>query len=199
MPQTQYCTVNDVKAELGTPNATDDVLISAYIDRACAALERELGLSFAATTLTARVYRPGAAVWLRPGVLRVRLGLPHITTVTALSYRTDSPLNSWLEVDATALDVATEDHIWWVDAYTASACTTGPVWAKVTGTAGYSAGAYPPDLVQLATGWAAYLYRSKDAPLEKTANPMLGTVTIPQAFPVKLVPMLARWRNCEVA
>ena len=73
----------------------------------------------------------------------------------------------------------------------------GPLWAQVSYTAGWAGtdeDPYPADLVEVVIWWASWLYRSKDAPSEKTANQMTGTVIIPGAMPPRLRQAVERWK-----
>lgn len=208
MAQARYCTLADVKAELNIPETETqtDALIERYIDRACASLERELRLSWALTTLTDRIYQGRDLVRLTDGRLKVRIGIAPILTVTALATRIGYPTASWSDT-LTYLDLETADDQWWVTIYNGGwSCSPWslptPLAVRVTGTAGHAGtdlDPYPLDVVQMAVVWTVYLYRTKDAPFEKTANTALGTMTIPGSFPKKLEPMLARWREYAVA
>jgi len=58
---------------------------------------------------------------------------------------------------------------------------------------------FPTEITNIATRLAAWRFKQRDGIFETTANPALGTVSIPAAVPVDIAQDLARWMRRSIA
>ena len=195
-PLPVYCARQDVLDE-NQITGDEDAMVDRLIDRACRQFERAMGWSFYQQIKTDQVRRGADVICGRDGLLLVRLPTPHLTEVTALAYRAGMPTAGWTSVQLNNLDWDPDSLSATLQAYLPAGLGTDRLWAQVSYTAGWAGDdddPFPSDLQELIVWWAGWLWRSKDAPFEKTANNLTGTVTIPTAMPSRLKAMLPAWK-----
>src|SRR4051812_17648834 len=101
---TALCSLADLKAELVQTEAVDDTLLTRLIGVAQNGIELVTGRTYPQVTATNQVIRSPDVIWGLNGVLRVRLGPPRITAVSALAYKQGPPAAAWTSVDLATLD-----------------------------------------------------------------------------------------------
>jgi hypothetical protein len=194
-----YCELEPVKSELQNSENLDDDELVRFSGIASRNLEAVTGWdSFLKRTATNEVRRHGDVILGVDGHLLVRLAVPRVTAVSALAYRMNSPAAAWTAVALSLVDYdPTALRSGLVEAYLSPGCIPRALWAQVSYTAGWAGDAgdpYPSDLQEIAVWWTCWLWRSKDAPFERTANSITGTVTIPSSMPARLKLAVERWK-----
>ncbi len=181
-----YCTVTELKSYLNITNTGDDALLATLIARAQALIDRHTGRVFEATSDTTQYMDAdsdvdGVLLWLPDDLCAITtVTNGDATTVTTTDYVTQ-PRNS---TPYYALKLKASSEISWTwDTTPENAISILGRWA-------YSLTA-PADIVQACIRWAAYLYRQRDANVfDVTADPAMGTITVPQGIPRDVEQML---------
>lgn len=183
----------------GTP---DDQILSDVIHRAEAGFDQATGTGYDQQTYSqvasfqTFVDRNG---WLH---LFARERGP-VTAVTAVRTRDLSSGGSWTAQAIVADDMllppyeTTYPHpeSWHVRILTSPAIApraTGQIVAQWSYTGGYQT--IPQSLKNIIARWSWYLYKLREAPVEKVVNMPLGTLTVPLKIPPDIADEVMRWR-----
>lgn len=181
---TTYCSLDELKAYLGTRLDTDDTEIQARITEASAAIDVYCQRVFVGAAAT-RAYDAVQAVDGR--TLLLDEDLLSVTTITnGDGTALDSGDYVLLPANVTpkyAVRLKASSGVSWT-------YTTDPEDAiSVNGTWGY-ANTQPDTVRHACIRLAAWYYRQKDAPFETTGMPDLGLVTVPASIPADVTALL---------
>jgi hypothetical protein len=191
---TDYTTLADVKAYIGTVQSSEDALVSQFITRASRWIDTFCQRQFTARTET-RLFDAlrdvsGQTLYVDDdllGIVTVTNG--DGTTLSASNY-VFLPTN---ETPKYGVRLKASSGVTWT-------YNTDPEEAiSINGTWGYNNGTVPPDDVKhAATRLAAWFYEQKDAPFNTVAFPELGALEIPPGVPPDIEATLIPFRRSEV-
>lgn len=184
-----YCTVEQVRAYIGTSKTVDDVLLQNFIERATARINSHCQRTFERREET-RYYDAvqdvdGRLLILDDDLLSVTSVVNGDGTTVPASAYILLPANSspkW------AIKLKSSSAVSWTYVDDPEQAIT------VTGTWGYSAVA-PDDIVHAAIRLTAWYYHQADAPFETQGLPELGVVTVPSDMPPDIKALLAPYQR----
>lgn len=191
---TNYCTLADVKAYLGTDQTTDDAVITPLIGRATTAIETYCGRSFTARAET-RHY--DAIQDVNGQTLYVDDDLLTVTSIT----NGDSEVLDAADYVLLPSNVSPKYAIRLKSGSSKSwTYVTDPEEAiTIVGSWGYKNDNEPPaDVHQAAVQLAAWYYHHRKAPFETTGFPDLGQATTPSSIPVDVRALLAPYLRVRI-
>jgi hypothetical protein len=189
-----YCTLDDVKAYLGTDKVADDAQLSLLIERARARIDSYCQRTFTGVTAT-RYYHAVYDVFNRGLLLMLDKDLLAVTRITngdgEVLSASDYVLMPGNEPPHYGILLRASSGKRWT-------YLTDPEMAiAVEGTWGYTA-TPPDDIVHAAVRLVAWYYHQADAPFETQGMPNLGVVTVPSDMPADIKALLAPYQRARV-
>lgn len=190
-----YCTAADVKTYRGISGSGDDTLITALIARAQALIDSYTGRTFEASADTQRYLTVGVDTDGRMAFLPD--DLCQITSVVtdadgdadSLTVNVDYITEPRSRTPYFSLKLLPNSDYRWE-------YTTNPeMGVLITGRWAYSI-TPPADIAHACIRLASYFYAQKDAQVfDVTANPELGTITVPKGIPADVKKILDLYRR----
>jgi hypothetical protein len=189
-----YCTLDDVKAYLGTDKVADDAQLSLLIERARARIDSYCQRTFTGVTAT-RYYHAVYDVYQDQRMLMLDRDLLTVTRITNGDGEVLSASNYLLLP-------FNEPPYYGIMLRRSS----GKVWTYINdpeaaivveGTWGFSS-TPPDDIVHAAVRLVAWYYHQADAPFETQGMPELGVVTVPSDMPADIKALLAPYQRARV-
>lgn len=190
-----YCTAAEVKTYKGISGSGDDTLITALIARAQALIDAYTGRTFEASADTQRYLTVGEDTDGRMAFLPA--DLCQITSVVtdadgdadSLTVNVDYITEPRSRTPYYALKLLSSSDYRWE-------YTTDPeMGVLITGRWAYSV-TPPADIAHACIRMTAYFYAQKDAQVfDVTANPELGTITVPKGIPADVKKILDLFRR----
>lgn len=193
-----YTTVEDVFAygRVLNPTESETAVMEQVITAVSRKADKTCVQQFSHTTYTNRIFTPRIDV---SGTLIIYLPTPTITTLTSVTMRAGNipltqPINfiqSGVQYDIVENAFGSKVLIY---GYPMNPYRETILRAYVSYTGGWLTLLEVPEDFQWAIQqWAWFVYKRREAPLERTAIPELGIITVPGTIPVEVTDTLRRY------
>lgn len=196
-----FTTLTAVKAYGNVQSSTDDALLNDLITKVSAQIENHTNNALGQQSYTNQLL---TAYIDADGILTALPHVPVIQSIASASWRfmTASPLTNYTSLDVANTEIEPNAHGCKVRFYSMNfARYRGQrIRLQMSYTGGFSGlntGAYPvPADLELATRRLVWwCYKKREAPMDKTAIPEMGIVTVPTGWPDDVMKQLGNYRT----